>query len=120
MRFGVVVLFSTGLSFAGTWSGTLVDARCWMFEESNVSPRHTTQFVDRDRNREVSYCSPGKKTKTFAIVPPDGVSLDLDAAGNAQAADLVRSSGTKSAMRVIVTGEIQKNLIQVSSIAVAK
>lgn len=116
MRFAVLFCLSAGLSFAGTWSGTLVDARCWMFEERNVGPRDTTTFVDRDRNREVSYCSPNAKSKTFAIVPPDGVSLALDAAGNAKAAQLARTIPKNSTIRVSVTGGLSKNTIQVESI----
>ncbi len=116
MRLALLFCLSAGLSLAGTWSGTLVDARCWLFEERNVSPRHTTTFVDRDRNREVSYCSPGKKTKTFAIVPLDGVSLDLDSAGNTKAADLIRNIQKGSTVNVSVTGDLVKNTIQVQSI----
>src|ERR1700678_4074765 len=29
-------------------------------------------YVDRDRNLEIRYCHPRSKTKSFALVPPDG------------------------------------------------
>ncbi len=120
MRLTVLLSLSAGLGFAGTWSGTLVDARCWMFEERNIGPHETSQFVDRDRNSELRYCSPGAKTKTFAIVPPDGVSLTLDAAGNTKAAELMKGEPKNAVRHVAVTGELVKNTIQVQSIAIAK
>ncbi len=76
-----------GNSFAGTWSGTLVNARCWGFAEGNVGQKTTLAYVDRDRNLEVRLCAPSAKTKSFAVIPPDGVSLAFDAAGNTQAVD---------------------------------
>lgn len=120
MKLAVLFCLASGLSFAGTWSGTLVDARCWGFEESNVGQKTTLAYVDRDRNLEVSLCAPGAKTKLFFVIPPDGVSVALDAAGNTQAADLIRSTGSKAPLRVVVNGEKQKNTIQVSSISPAK
>jgi len=117
VRLAVLFCLSAGLSFAGTWSGTLVDARCWGFEERNIPPNDTTQFVDRDRNEEVRFCSPGAKTKTFAIVPPDGMSLALDGAGNAKAAGLIRGASKYAVIRVSVTGDLANQTIQVRSIA---
>ncbi len=109
------------MSFAGTFSGALVNAKCWGFEERNVNPRDTTTFVDRDRNLEISICTPGRKTSLFAIVPPDGVSLQLDAAGNTKAAELVRTIVKKKELiEVNVTGEVDKHTIAVASISAAK
>ena len=89
MRISVLLFFSAGLNFAGTFAGTLVDARCWMFEERNVSPRHTTAFVDRDRNREVALLFSWQEDENVrTIVPFDGVSLAFDDAGNRQAATI--------------------------------
>jgi hypothetical protein len=120
MKFVILLLMSAGFSFAGTWSGALVDAKCWGFRERNVNPRDTLTFVDRDRNLEISFCTPNTKTNLFAIVPPDGVSLQLDAAGNAKAADVVRTAGKKSLIHVNVTGEADKQTIAVTSISAAK
>ena len=117
----VLVLLSAGMSFAGTWSGALVDAKCWGFRERNIDPRDTLTFVDRDRNLEISLCTPGRKTSVFAIVPPDGVSLALDAAGNAKAAELIRTTvSRKPLIQVNVTGEVDKQTIAVASISAAK
>lgn len=120
MRVLILLCCSCAAGLAGTWSGTLVDAKCWGFSERNVNPRDTLTFVDRDRNLEVRMCRPGAKTKSFAIVPGDGVDLGLDAAGNAKAADLVRRMGRQSPFRVNVTGDLSKNTIAVTSIVAAK
>lgn len=120
LRIALLACFSAGLSFAGTWSGVLVDARCWGFRERNVNPRDTLTFVDRDRNLELSFCTPNAKTKSFAVVPEDGVSLALDAAGNAKAAEVVKQANRKSPLVVDVTGEVNKNTIAVASISAAK
>jgi hypothetical protein len=121
MRVIILVLLSSGLSFAGTWSGTLVNARCWGFEENNVGQKNTAPYVDRDRNLEVSLCSPNAKTKSFAVVTPEGIALTLDAAGNATAHDLAKAAHRNAPIRVVVTGEPNsKTSIQVSSISAAK
>lgn len=120
LRITLLACFSAALSFAGTWSGVLVDAKCWGFSERNVNPRDTLTFVDRDRNLEIGMCTPNAKTKAFAIVPPDGVSFGLDAAGNAKATDLVRNSGNKSLLRVNVVGDLIDKTIAVASISAAK
>jgi hypothetical protein len=121
MRFVILLMLSAGMSFAGTWSGALVDAKCWGFRERNVNPQDTLTFVDRDRNLEIGLCTPNAKTSLFAIVPQDGVSLDLDAVGNAQAAQLVRTTARKKPLiEVNVTGEVDKHTIAVAMISAAK
>jgi hypothetical protein len=119
-RLAVLFYLAAGLGFAATWSGTLVDAKCFDAEERNVNPTDTLTAVDRDTNSELRYCSPGAKTKAFAVVQTDGTKFDLDAAGNAKATELVRASAKKSVIAVVVTGERTKNTIQVGSIAVVK
>jgi hypothetical protein len=116
-RLIVLVCFSSALSFAGSWSGVLVNSKCWAAEERNVNPTDTTTFVDRDRNLEIRFCTPNAKTKSFAVVLPDGLSFQLDAAGNTKAADLVRQSGKESVFAVAVTGEMIKNTVRVDSIS---
>jgi hypothetical protein len=122
MRIITLVLLSSALSFAGTWSGTLVDARCWGFSENNVGQKNTMSYVGRDRNLQVSQCSPKTKTKSFAVLTPEGHALTLDASGNATASsELAKVAHRKSPIRVVVTGEPNnKNSIQVSSISAAK
>jgi hypothetical protein len=119
-RLAALVCFSSPLSFAGSWSGALVNSKCWTAEERNVNPADTTTFVDRDRNLEIRFCSPNAKTKSFAIVLPDGLSFQLDAVGNAKAAELIRQSGKGSVFTVAVTGEMIEHTVKVDSISMAR
>jgi hypothetical protein len=120
VRFTCLLCLSSALSFAESWSGNLVDSKCYAAEERNVNPTDTQPYADRDRNLEIRYCSPSAKTKSFAVVQPDGSSLKFDTAGNAKAAGLVQKSGKKAQLYVAVTGELNKNTIQVESISTAR
>lgn len=51
--------------------------------------------VDRDMNMELRQCVPAAKTKDFALVLPDWSSLNLDSAGNAKAAEMVKNLAKK-------------------------
>jgi hypothetical protein len=117
MRLATLACLSAPLTLAGSWSGVLVNSKCWAFEENNVNPTDTLTSVDRDRNLEIRACSPNAKTKSFAVVLPDGLSFQLDAAGNTKAAELIRQSGKQSVFTVAVTGEMTKNTVKVDSIA---
>jgi hypothetical protein len=108
------------LGFAATWSGTLVDSKCYDAEERNVNPTDTLIHVDRDGNREIRYCLPRAKTKSFAVVQADGPALKLDSAGNAKAAELVPQTGKKVRLFVDVTGQLGNNTIKVDSISIAR
>jgi hypothetical protein len=77
----------------------------------------TSTFVDHDRNLEIRACSPNAKTKIFAVVLPDGLSFQLDAAGNTKAAELIRQTGKHSVFAVAVTGEMIKHTVKVDSIS---
>jgi|HubBroStandDraft_4_1064222.scaffolds.fasta_scaffold496391_2 hypothetical protein len=120
VRLGALLCLSSALSFAGTWSGALVDSDCYKSEERNVNPTDTSTNVDRDRNLEIRYCSPGAKTKSFAVVQQDGLSFKLDSVGDARAVELVRKTGKKSPFTVAITGEMIRNTIKVDSISIAK
>jgi hypothetical protein len=102
---------------AQTWSGFLVTADCYAALERNADPWDTSIYVDRDKDFEVRYCSPNTKTKTFTLVDHDGLSYNLDSAGNAKAAEIVRQFGNKKLLEVTVTGEKNKGEIKVSSIS---
>lgn len=119
----VVALFclSSPLGFAESWSGALVDSKCYGYMERNVNPTDTLTYVDRDKNSEIRYCSANAKTKSFAVVLQDGLNVNLDNAGNAKAAELVRNTGKKSLFVVTVTGELSKrNMVKVDSILMAR
>jgi hypothetical protein len=111
---------SSSLSFAGTWSGFLVDSHCYEAAERNVNPTDTLTSVDRDGNSEIRRCSPRAKTKSFAVVQSVGPSFKLDSVGNATAAELVRQTAKKSRLQVTVTGEMTKDTVKVDSIVAAK
>jgi hypothetical protein len=119
-RLAALLCLSSALGFAGSWSGALVDSKCYDAEQRNVNPTDTLTNVDRDGNREIRYCSPSAKTKLFAVVQSDGPSLKLDSAGNAKAAELVRNIGKKSPLAVAITGEINRDTIKVDSISIAR
>jgi hypothetical protein len=101
------------------WSGFLVNSGCYEALERNTNPWDTSTYVDRDRDREVRYCSPNLKTKSFTLVDHDGLSHKLDAAGNAKAADAVRQIGKKVPFKVKIAGEQDKDTIRVDSISPA-
>jgi hypothetical protein len=120
IRLAALLSLAPVLGCAGSWSGTLVDAKCYQAEERNVNPTDTLFNVDRDGSREIRYCAPKAKTKSFAVVPSDGPSLKLDPAGNAKAAELVRQMGRKSRLVVSVTGELSKDMLKVDSISISR
>jgi hypothetical protein len=117
IRLAALLAVSSAMGLAETWSGMLVDSKCYAAEERNVNPTDTETFVDRDKGYEIRYCSPKLKTKIFALVPPYGESVPLDSAGNAKAAQLIRTEGKKHLVLVTITGELIGNAIQVDSIA---
>ncbi len=119
-RLAFLLCLLPALSFAGSWSGMLVNSKCYGAEERNVNPSDTLTNVDRDRNMELRDCSPNAKTKSFAVVQADGVRLRFDSAGNAKAAELVSKTGKISLLAVAVTGELQGRTIRVESISTAR
>jgi hypothetical protein len=122
MRFTILaLLFSlSGVSaFSETWSGMLVNAKCYAAEQRNVNPTDTETAVDTDKRSEIRYCAPKPKTKSFAVVRRDGRALRFDSAGDAKALAYVQSAGKQRFYEVNVTGEMSGKRIQVASIAPA-
>ena len=121
MKFTVPLALLLGLSaaaaFAETWSGMLVDSKCYAAEERNVNPTDTETAVDTDKGYEIRYCTPRRKTKSFAVVKPDGRALPFDSAGDAKASAYVQAVGKQPLYKVAVTGERNGKRIQVGSIA---
>jgi hypothetical protein len=113
---------AAALSFAaGNWSGYLVNSSCYAVEASNVNPTDTMTYVDRDRDLDVRLCAPNAKTKSFAVVQSDGEWFKLNSAGNTKATELVRSTGKiKEHLPVAVTGQMNKNTVEVTSISIAE
>jgi hypothetical protein len=115
MRFVTLLFLASTLGFAQTWSGYLVDSKCYTADQANTNRYAGT--ADRDMSMTIRQCSANTKTKAFAVVLPNWDSLSLDAAGNAKAAEFLKTAGKKSPLPVTVTGKEAKNSIQVSSIA---
>jgi len=109
-------VFALAFGFAGSWSGTLVDANC----SASVERNHNVTDSVRDVDLEVRLCSPKARTRSFAILHSDGERVVLDSAGNAKAAELVRQAVEKSPLYVSVDGDRNKNTIQVRSIVPAR
>ena len=120
MLVAVCLFLGSAPVFAETWTGYLVDAKCYASQERNVNPFDSNFNTNHDRGYEVRVCRPSAKTSTFAVVDPDGVSFELDSAGNQKAAELVRQTGKKSVFGVTVTGELHKDTVSVDSISVAR
>jgi hypothetical protein len=117
MRLAVLLFLAAAPGFAATWSGSLVDSKCFAASERNVNPNDTLTAVDRDQNQEIRFCSPASKTKSFAIIQSDGLSFAFDVAGNAKAAEFVRNVPRKPRIAVVVTGELKDGTIRVDSIS---
>ena len=117
IRLAALLALASAACFAETWSGPLVDSKCYGAEQRNVNPTDTQTYVDVDRGYEIRYCSPTHKTKLFAIVSPEGERLKFDDAGNAKAAGLVRNYNRKRILEVTVSGEMAGKAIKVQSIS---
>lgn len=118
LRLLSLLCLASGLGFAGTWSGQLVDAHCYRALASNHNLSDSP--VLQDVGMEVRYCAPKASTKVFAIVRSDDVSVALNSAGNARAAELVRQTHPKAPLYVVVNGEMQNHTIAVNSISPAQ
>jgi hypothetical protein len=120
-RLRLAILFSglaCGVSFAGSWSGALVDADCYAARQRNVN--HREPSASHDVKGAIRYCSPKPQTKGFAIVQHDGSTLQLDSSGNSKAAELVQKTGKQSTYKVQIVGDVDQNIVKVESISISK
>ena len=116
-RILVAAFFSlSGICFADSLAGFLVDAECFDAAVRNDNPK-ATSLAERNPSEQVRYCRPDMKTKSFEVVDQNSVSFRLDPAGNVKAAELVRTTGKKSFFPVTVTGDRSKGAIKVDSIS---
>ncbi len=118
MRIAVLACLSSTLGLAESWSGTLVDSRCWDSEENNT--RATSTYVDRDANSRSGFARRKQKRDLLWLCYPVALTSKLDAAGNERAAELVRKSDKRNAVAVVITGETNGNTIKVNSISMAR
>src|SRR5579862_599165 len=116
---GLLYLAPAGTA-ARSWSGYLVDSKCYEIEEQNVNPSDTNTYVDRDKDLEIRLCSPNAKTKSFAVVPQDWKMVRFDPAGNAKAAELVHNTAKQRVYLVTIAGEMDRDSLKVDSISMTK
>lgn len=114
---GLLIVASAPAFAAHSWSGYLVNSDCYAARLRNVNPWDTDTYVNRDKDADLRYCAPSAKTKSFTLVDHDGLDYKLDAAGDAKAAELVRQTGKKNYLEVTVSGELNKQQIEVISIS---
>lgn len=117
-RLIALLCLGSASGFGESWSGILVDSKCYESEERNLNPFEIEGA--HDRGMEIRACHPGLRTKLFALVDDEGQIFRLDPVGNAKAAELSRTADKKHAIAVAVTGERSKNTLKVDSIAVVK
>jgi hypothetical protein len=105
------------LSFAASWSGALVDAKCYTSAQQNTSHGHPGST---DTKRAIRSCSPNENTTLFSVVQRVGMTFTLDSDGNEKARQLVLKEGKKSPFMVDVSGEITQDSLKVNTISIAK
>lgn len=105
------------LATADSWSGVLVDAPCFRSRENNRGD--IPSFVNWDRASAIEYCSPTRKTNSFAVVQADGMSLRLDSNGNERARNLLDND--KNSLYIVkLNGEKDRHMVRVTAISVLK
>jgi hypothetical protein len=115
MRLASLLLCVSTVGFASTWSGFLVDSRCYTTEQANVS--QDAPLGSRDMSRQIRTCTAKSGTRHFGVVPADWKGLRFDGKGNSQAARLVQKRRKGTVMKVTVAGVRQGNTIKVASVS---
>jgi hypothetical protein len=118
LRFACLLCLISTLSSAESLSGWLVNSKCFSSMERNRGD--VPSYVNWDENGAIRYCSPTKKTRSFAIVrQKDGLPFQFDASGNEKAIDL-GLIGKKFAYLVKVEGVTRRRdrIVTRSTIAV--
>jgi hypothetical protein len=103
LKAGSMLCLGSMLSFAESWTGKLVDANC-KDKQSTAQPE-----------APLAACEPTRATTSYGVELSDGRVLRLDGAGNAKAAEAVKTGSAKS-MRATVTGSLDGSTVKVESI----
>ena len=117
LRVAFLLCIASGLSFAASWSGALVDSKCYTAAQGNSSHGHPGSTNSKQAIRS---CSPNENTVSFSVVAHVGMTYNLDSAGNDKARELVLKEGKKSPFMVNVTGEANQDTLKVDTISMAK
>ncbi len=117
LRLALLLPLAPALSFAATWTGALVDARCFASAQQNISHGHPGST---DTKAAVRSCSPNHKTDSFSLVERVGMTFNLDSHGNEKAHELVLKGHHKAPFMVHVTGDVDQETLKVGTISMAK
>ena len=105
------------LGFAGNLSGWLVDSKCF----ASLSSFSGTPESSWDANSAVRYCSPEKKTHSFAVVrQDDGSPFSFDPAGNEKVLELRVNADNKFVYLVNVAGQTDRHMVYVRAMSISK
>ena len=115
----LVFLASTACLATGHFSGYMVDSNCYESTQRNTN-QWPTPTVERDMDRAIKFCAPETTTKSFGLVRQDWEILRFDSGGNAKAAELVRNTEKQGVYQVALTGSVDKNILRVDAISMAK
>ena len=115
MRLASLLFCVSTVGFASTWSGFLVDSRCYAIGQANVS--QDANVTSRNMSQQIRTCTAKSDTRHFGVVPADWKGFRFDPKGNAQAARLVQKRRKGTVMMVTVAGVRQGNRIKVASLS---
>ena len=105
------------LGFAGNLSGWLVDSKCF----ASLSSFRGEPESSWDANSAIRYCSPEKKTHSFAVVrQDDGSPFSFDPAGNEKVLELRVNADNKFVYLVNVAGQTGRHMVYVRAISISK
>ncbi len=99
-RIFTTVLFTAGVSLAGTWSGTLVDVMC----------------KGKDLASHTAKCGVACAKSGFGLVLADGKFVKFDESGNAKALAALKSTSKEKDLKAKVSGELDGETVKVTSI----
>ena len=117
LRLACLFCLVSTLGVAGNLSGWLVDSKCyarlWNF-------RGTTE-ASWDVNSAIRYCSPEKRTHSFAVIrQDDGSPFSFDPAGNEKVLELRVNADNKFVYLVNLAGQTDRHMVYVRAISISK
>lgn len=101
MKIALVFSLLSGLAFAESWSGTLIDTMC----KAKDAASHTRQ------------CAVGCAKGGYGLVLSDGKFVKFDESGNAKALATLKAATKDKDLKAKVTGKLDGEVIAVESIA---
>lgn len=104
-----LLCIASQLTFAESWTGILVDAKCFRSAQNNHNVSESPGV--QDMSLEIRLCAPKAKTRLFAVLPRNGDAVVLDAANNAKAAEIVHQAGSKQPLFVTVNGDAENSKV---------